>query len=61
MDILSERHKYIGLLWCLSLDEVTGNGDECENGGEIFFIKFAHDKFILSINDNFNKNHPDDV
>ena len=45
----------------MSLDEVTGNGNECKNGGEIFFIDFVHGKFLLSIDDNFTENHPDYV
>ena len=35
------------------------HGDKCKNGGEIFFVDFAHNKFLLSINDNFPENHPD--
>ena len=46
IDILSDKYKNIGSLWCLSLDEITGNGDECQNGGEIF-IDFAHGKFFF--------------
>ena len=39
--------KNIGSLWCLSLDEVTGNGDECQNSGEIFVVDFAHTSFLF--------------
>ena len=51
----------VGLLQRLSLDEVTGNSDECRNGGEIFFVDFEHGKLILSINDNLTGNHPDNA
>ena len=39
----------IGSLLCLSLVEVTGSGDEYQNGGEIFFINFVCDSFFFRL------------
>ena len=48
---------YIGSLLSLSFDEVTGNGDKCQNGGEFSL----HMQVLLSVNDIFIENHPDGV
>ena len=49
----------------MSLDELTGNDDECRNGSEIFFVDYAHATFfflsLLSVNDMFIENHPNGV
>ena len=45
----SDKYKNISSLWCLSLDEITGNNSECQSGDEIF-IDFVHTSlFFLSM------------